>query len=58
MLNNPSEHSSLNQIHDSGAHRLIISVVFQVSLDRKVLHYDDSIYHCNDFGHIRADQGD
>ena len=58
MLNNPSEHSSLNQIHDSGAHRLIILVVFQVSLDRKVLHYDDSIYHCNDFGHIRADQGD
>ena len=58
MLNNPSEHSSLNQIHDSGAHRLIISVVFQVSFDRKVLHYDDSIYHCNDFGHIRADQGD
>ena len=58
MLNNPSEHSAMNQIHDSGAHRLIISVVFQVSLDRKVLHYDDSIYHCNDFGHIRADQED
>ena len=48
----------MNKIHDSSAHRLIISVVFQVSLDRKVLHYDDSIYHCNDFGHIRADQGD
>ena len=58
MLNNPSEHSAMNQIHDSGAHRLIISVVFQVSLDRKVLHYDDSIYHCNDFRHIIADQED
>ena len=57
-MNNSSEHPAMNQIHDSGAHRLIISVVFQVSLDRKVLHYDDSIYHCNDFGHIRADQED
>ena len=58
MLNNPSEHSAMNQIHDSGAHHFIISVVFRVSLDRKVLYYDDSIYHFNDFGHIRADQED
>ena len=58
MLNNPSEHSAMNKIHDSSAHRLIISVVFQVSLDRKVLYYDDSIYHCIDFGHIRSDQED
>ena len=48
----------MNKIHDSSAHRLIISVVFQVSLDRKVLYYDDSIYHCIDFGQIRADQED
>ncbi len=35
MLDEPSEYSAMNQIHDSGAHLLIISVVFRSLLIAK-----------------------
>ena len=56
MPDSPSEILAMNQIHDSGAHLLIVSVIWLVSLDDKTIHYNDSVCKGDDFRHIGGNQ--